>query len=391
MRRQVWVLVVGLLALTLGWAAIAEDTTGVTDTSIKLGAFLVQAGPVAPIGIPVMHGAQAWYNFINDEFGGIYGRKIDFIPLDDGFNPANTVAVVKKLVEDEKIFALVNSLGTTGFQAVFDYLVANKVPVVTPHSNWIKLANPVSPGIFAIQPNNEAFGRSLAQYAVLRLGAKKVGLALADDAMGNELKTFATAELTKLGMTPAAVVAYPGSETNFSSYVLQLRQAGAEVVLMLGYLKDAAALLIEANTLGYKPKWIGINTITLSLYDLAGDAAEGVYFPGFATDPTARWNPETYLLRTIYAKYFPGETLTAYAEMAWIGAQMVTDALVQAGPNLSREAFITALEGLRDWEHGLCPSVTYGADDHGGIERLWVNQLANRSAIFLEEWDWRTH
>lgn len=381
------VLILALAGLSVGQE---EKVPGVTKDKIKLGAFIVQSGPVAPIGIPVMQGAQAWYNFINDEFGGIYGRKIEFIALDDAFNPANTVAVVKKLVEEE-VFAIVNALGTIGFQAVFNYLKEKKVPVVSPHSNWIPLCRPTVPNIFAIQPNNEDFGRTLVQYALLRLKAEKIGIASVDDAMGNELKHYVLNELQTRGVKPVAEVSYPGTETSFSSYVLQLRQAGADVVLLLGYLAGAAGIIKEADTLGYKPRWMGINTITPALYQLAGDAAEGVIAPGFMTDPATPYHPEAYLLRTIFGRYFPGVTLTGYSELPYFGAQMVTDALVQAGPDLTREKFIAALESFTNYDHGLSPPINYGPDDHCGIEALWLFELRGGGAAFLEEWDWTQH
>ena len=101
MKRHVMLAMVALCVLGAVWSAVAE-TPGVTDDTIKLGSFIAQSGAVAFIGIPVTRGAQAWYNFVNDEWGGIYGRKIEFLALDDAFNPANTVAVVKRLIEEEK-------------------------------------------------------------------------------------------------------------------------------------------------------------------------------------------------------------------------------------------------------------------------------------------------
>lgn len=382
----------GLFVLALAGLSIAqEETPGVTADTIKLGSFIAQSGPVAPIGIPVVHGAQTWYNFVNDQWGGIYGRKIEFIALDDGFNPANTVAVVKKLVEEEKVFAIVNPLGTITYQAVFDYLKDNGVPVVSPHGNAVFMCQPTVKTAFSIQPNNIAFGRTLAQYAVIRLGAKKIGVSYVQDAFGAELYQYVTDELNKRGVPPVATVSYPGTETSFSSYVLQLQQAGAEVVILLGYLADAAAILREAETLGYKPKWLGTNTITPVLYQLAGEAAEGLIAEGFATDPSTPYHPEAYLFTMLLNRYFPGEVPSGYSEIAYVGAQMVTDALVQAGPELTREKFIAALESFKDWEHGLTPPITFSAEDHCGIEALWLFELRGGGAAFLEEWDWTQH
>lgn len=383
-------LVVSVLVLTVAGLSIAqqEEVPGVSENTIKLGSFIAQSGPVAPIGIPVVHGAQTWYNFINDQWGGIYGRKIEFIALDDGFNPANTVAAVKKLVEEEKVFAIVNPLGTITYQAVFNYLVENGVPVVSPHGNAVFMCQPTVRTAFSIQPNNIAFGRTLAQYAALKLGFQKIGISYVQDAFGTELYQYVTDELSKRGLTPVATVSYPGTETSFSSYVLQLQQAGAEAVILLGYLADAAAILREAETLAYKPQWLGTNTITPVLYQLAGSAAENLIFIGFATDPGTPYHPEAYLFTMLLNRYFPGEAPSGYSEIAYIGAQMVTDALSLAGPALTREKFIAALETFKDWEHGLTPKITFSPDDHCGIEALWLVALRGGGAVFLEEWDW---
>lgn len=381
-----------MLSMAAAWGGVAQ-TPGVTDTTIKLGSFIVQSGPVAFIGVPVMRGAQAWYSYVNDVLGGIHGRRIEFLALDDGFNPANTVAVVKRLVEQENIFALVNPLGTIGMAAVWSYILQNKVPVVSPHMNWLTLASPTVPHVFALQPNNESFGRAAAQYAVRELVAKRVAIAVVEDAMGAELLNFALDELRVQGMQPVLVVKYPGTETSFSAYALALRQSRADVVLLFSYVADAAKLIVECDLLGYKPKFVGINTITLQLYDLAGDAAEGVIFPGFGRDPQDPTSEAAAAMRAVYARYYPGEPMNAYAMIAYVGAQMVTKALTDAGPNLTREAFIAALDAFTDWDaDGMIPPVTYRPDDHYGIKTLWMNQLKTvngvRTAEFIKEWDW---
>ncbi len=393
--KRVAIVAVTMLLVATAWGAVAQ-TPGVTDPTIKLGSFIVQSGAVAFIGVPVMRGAQAWYNYVNDELGGIHGRKIEFIALDDGFNPANTVAVVKRLVEQENIFALVNPLGTIGMAAVWGYVLENKLPVVSPHMNWLTLASPTVPHVFALQPNNESFGRAAAQYAVLELGAQRVAIAVVEDAMGTELLDFALDELKVQGMQPVIVVKYPGTETSFSAYALALRQARADVVLLFSYVADAAKLIVECDLLGFKPKYVGINTITLQLYDLAGEAAEGVIFPGFGTDPQDPNSPAAAAMRAVYARYYPGELMNAYAMIAYVGAQMVTKALMDAGPDLTSEAFIAALDAFTDWDaDGMIPPVTYRPDDHYGIKTLWMNRLVTvngvRTAEFITEWDWTKH
>jgi len=383
-----WLLMVVFVATLAGLSVAQNEVPGVTGDTIKLGSFIAQSGPVAPIGIPVLHGAQTWYNFVNDEFGGVNGRKIEFIALDDGFNPANTVAVVKKLVEEDHVFAIVNPLGSITYKAVFDYLKDHGVPVVSPHGNAVFMCQPTVHTAFSIQPNNIAFGRTLAQYAVLELKAQKIGVAYVDDAFGNELKKYVVEELNKYGIKPVAVVSYPGTETSFSSYALQLRQAGAKVVILLGYLADGAAIMREAETLGYHPQWLGTNTLTdLSLFKLAGESAvEGMIATGFALDPSTQDSVTAYLFRQLLHKYFPKETPSGYSEIAYVGAQQVVEALRRAGPDLTREKFIEALESFTGWDSGLTPPITYSKDDHCGIENLWLIQAHNGAFEFVKEW-----
>lgn len=380
-----------VLGMLLG-SGTAMAVPGVTDDTIKLGSFIVQSGPLAFIGIPVMRGAQAWYSYVNDELGGIHGRRIEFRALDDQFNPASTVAVVKRLVEQENIFALVNPLGTIGMKAVWEYVLEHELPVVSPHMNWHTLSDPVVPHVFALQPNNESFGRAAAQYAVLRLGAERVALAVVEDEMGTELEAYALDELARLGVEPVAIVRYPGTETSFSAYALTLRQARADVVLLFSYVRDAAGLLVETDLLGFNPQWVGINTITLQLYDLAGEAAEGVIFPGFGVDPQDPESEAAAEMREVYARY-NDDPMNAYAMIAYVGAQMVTEALMDAGPDLTRQSFIDALDAFTDWTTDMTPPITYRPDDRMGIKTLWMSRLVTtedgvRTAEFLEDWDW---
>lgn len=386
MKRLVLALTV-LVLVGMSGGGGAQQTPGVTANEIVLGAFIAQSGALAGVGTPVFRGASAYYNYVNDTLGGINGRKIKFIACDDAFDPTKTVACVKKLVEEDKVFAMVNSLGTVPHAAVMDYLVQNKVPVVSPHANYTPFSKPVKNNYFAIQPNNEVFGTALARYAVQRFKAKKIAILHVDDAFGQELLNAAVAELKRNRLDPILTVPHPGTETAFRPYVVRLQGANPDAVLLLTYLVPSASVLKEAEAVGFKPKWLATNVqADIRMVSLAGvSAVEGLVVTGFAADPGLPNHSGAAKFRALLQKYFPGELPSGFSEIAYVGAMQVVEGLFRVGPNLTRERFTQALETLTTWDgEGLVPPITYAREDRRGITILYMTKFEKGAMVFVE-------
>lgn len=385
MKKLFVVALIGLALVGIGGGA--QQTPGVTANEIVLGAFVAQSGALAGVGIPVVRGATAYYNYVNDVLGGVNGRKIRFITCDDAFDPTKTVACVKKLVEEDKVFAIVNSLGTVPHAAVMEYLIKNNVPVVSPHANYTPFSKPVKFNYFAIQPNNEIFGTALARYAAQRLKAKRIAVLYVDDAFGQELLGAVVAELKRNKLEPVLTVPHPGTETGFRPYVVRLQGANPDAVILLTYLVPSASILKEAEAVGFKPKWLATNVqADARLVSLAGaSAVEGLIVTGFAADPTLPNHAGAAKFRALLQKYFPGELPSGFNEIAYVGAMQVVEGLFRAGPNLTRERFIHALETLTNWDaEGLVPPITYGRDDRRGITILYMTKFEKGTMVFIE-------
>jgi len=381
-----------IIVALVGWALIgigsgAQQTPGVTATEIVLGAFIAQSGALAGVGTPVFRGASAYYNYVNDVLGGVNGRKIRFIACDDAFDPTKTVACVKKLVEEDKVFAIVNSLGTVPHAAVMEYLMKNNVPVVSPHANYTPFSKPVKNTYFAIQPNNEIFGTALARYATQRFKSKRVAVLYVDDAFGQELLGAVVAELKRNKVEPVLTVPHPGTETAFRPYVVRLQGANPDAVILLTYLVPSASILKEAEAVGFKPKWLATNVqADVRMISLAGvSAVEGLIVTGFAADPTLPNHSGAAKFRALLQKYFAGELPSGFNEIAYVGAMQAVEGLFRAGPNLTRERFIQALETLTNWDaEGLVPPITYARDDRRGITILYMTKFEKGNMVFVE-------
>lgn len=386
-RWSLLALILGVLVGISGTLGAPQQAPGVTASEIVLGAFVAQSGALAGVGTPVVRGASAYYNYVNDTFGGVNGRKIRFIACDDAFDPTKTVACVKKLVEEDKVFAIVNSLGTVPHAAVMDYLIKNNVPVVSPHANYTPFSKPVKHTYFAIQPNNEIFATALARYAVQRFKAKRVAILYVDDAFGQELRDAAIAELKRNKLEPVLTVPHPGTETAFRTYVVRLQGATPDAVILLTYLNPAALILREAEAVSFRPKWLATNVqADIRMVSLAGaSAVEGLIVTGFASDPGLTNHSGAAKFRAILKKYFSAEVPSGFNLIAYVGAMQIVEGLFRAGPNLTRERFIQALETLTNWDgEGLVPPITYARDDRRGITILYMTKFEKGTMVFVE-------
>ncbi|MFQ5401474.1 MAG: ABC transporter substrate-binding protein [Anaerolineae bacterium] len=351
----------------------AEPVPGVTDDSIVLGMTNAESGPVSAIGIPLSRGLVAYFNWINEQ-GGVHGRQIQFLVEDDQYNPSNTVAVTRKLVEEDGVFAIVRPLGTGPGASVIDYLVENEVPVVGIASGSSLWSDPHKPTYFGIQPTYALEGRLMAQYALDVLGAERIGVFFQNDAFGKEGADSFVAALAERGVEPVVNVPYEATETDFSSHALALQEADPDLVFVYAIVVPASSLLTEAQKNGFEPTWL----MTYVLADpilpfLAGEAAEGAQAGAWIVDPLNA--PEAQQYRDVLAQEYPEEIPGGYSLSSWAVGEIIVEALNRAGPDLTREEFVAALESLQDFSTGLTPAFSYSADDHQGIKQMAIVEL----------------
>lgn len=361
----------------------APKVPGVTADTIRLGMICALSGPVSTIGKPLARGIEAYFKWINDQ-GGIHGRKIQFIVEDDQYNPANAVAAAKKLVEQDEVFAIVRPLGTATTAAILDYTIEKGVPVVGVASGSSLWSKPFKKTVFGIQPTYELEGRLMAKYAVEELKAQRIAVFYQNDAFGKEGADSFVAALKARGIEPVAMVPYEVTEQNFSAHALKLQQANPDLVFVYAIQVPAASLLKEAQKLGFRPKWL--MTYVLAdpiLLALAGEAAEGAYAGAWLVDPENA--PEAAKYREVLTKYFPDEKPGGYSISSYAVAEIVVEALKRAGPDLTREKFIAALESLKNFTTGLTPPFSYSETEHQGIKQIAIVQVQKGKWVPVKE------
>ncbi|MGE5689488.1 MAG: ABC transporter substrate-binding protein [Pseudomonadota bacterium] len=354
-----------VLALALGTTAAgarpearAADP-GITSTTIKIGGTVPLSG-VAAAYASVARGADAYFKYVNAR-GGVNGRKIEYTYLDDAYNQANTIQQTRKLVQEDKVFAIYNSLGTEHNLAIRGFLNQLRIPQVFVASGATTFSADYRkyPWTIGYQPSYVAEGRIYGR-AIGQLGRnKKVAVFYQDDDYGKELMAGVKQGLRFAGRGGRIVssAGYAITDTDVSSQITKLKGSGANVLVIAATPAPAIRAYIAVNKLGWKPQIVvnavasASNTMKISQAS-SGKVAQGSIAIGFLKDPTdPRWRNDKggRLYRRVMAQYCKGcDTSDVYNVYGMASAHSFVSALKRAGKTPTRASLMRALTTLND-------------------------------------------
>lgn len=359
---------------------------GITKDKIRLGSFLPLQSGLAAGATQMKEGCDAYFRHIN-ETGGVNGRKIEWIVENDSYNPQQTAAVVKKLVDRDEVFALVSTLGTVTAVAVLPFLAQRKVPIINPAGGHMLLNKPTDKNVFGILPLSSEIGESMADFAVTKLGAKRVAIFFQNDQFGKDQRDGVVEALKKRNMTAVAEASYVPSDVDVSAQAVALKQTDPDVVILGVIPKHGALFAKEAQRLGWKPKMIGHNTMADPVVlDLAGaETLEGVHV-NLMTAVSSMDTPAVKKANEILAKYYPQTKAGYYPYLGMAGGIILVEAMKRAGADLTRAKLISALEGLGHFEPGVVPPIDWNASYHGGPKKFGYAQWKGGKLAVIEGW-----
>ena len=358
---------------------------GFDDKEIRIAQWGPQTGPAAPWG-SVARGTDILVKLVNDA-GGIHGRKIKYFIRDDQYNPAQTKAVVKELVEREGIFAFVGGVSAAAGMAVKGYLAENKVIWVGPATAINEYVFPVQPYLFGVYPLYDDEASILTKYAVEKLKAKKIAFFYQNDAYGKSGLEGCEDRMKALKMKLIEKSSVEPGEKDLSSQMLRLKNSGADVVIMWVNPTSAVIALKTSATIGFKPTWISSNT--LSDYPLmnkiTGGLWEGVITGAFALAPDSN-TPLLKKYREAAKKYAPEERWGTFYMAGILFAEPLIEALKKTGPKLSTDAVLKQLNSMKNFQ-GIGPPVTWTPGVHQGTDAIMIQKCGpNATYITLQDW-----
>jgi ABC-type branched-subunit amino acid transport system substrate-binding protein len=347
MRSTVFALAAGMLLAAAAQPALAEKKygPGVTDTEIKLGQTMPYSGPSSAVGM-VGKVEVAYFKMINAQ-GGVNGRQINMISLDDGFSPPKTVEQTRKLVEEENVLAIVSSVGSGPNLAIAKYLNSKKVPHILLPAGTPKLVDPVNlPWTTAFYSTLAMEGREFAAYMLEAKPNAKIGILYQNDESG---KSYVDGMKGGLGDKAAAMVvkevSFDLTDPTIDSQILSLQAAGADTVYFATTSpKFAAQGIRKIYDLGWKAQMLLVSSVSqveATLKPAGLDRSVGAITTIFLKMPADPLWQNDKAMQDYYAfmKQWapedpPGEAL---AEFGYIIAQMTVELLKRCGDDLTRE------------------------------------------------------
>jgi len=386
MKSKVFVSFIVMLA-TLSFAGVGQAAAprGFDDKEIRIGQWGPQTGPAAPWG-SVARGSKLLFDIVNEE-GGIHGRKIKYFIRDDMYNPAQTAAVVKELVERQEVFAFVGGVGSATGMAVKDYLAAKKIPWIGPAAADQEFTTPLNPYLFAVYPLYRDEANILAKYIVEKLKMKKIGILYQNDAFGKDGLKGAKERLATYKISLVAEIPVEPTEKDFASQVLRLKNSGAEAVLMYVGVPTAVIVLKTAANVGFKPQWVSTNTCSdyPLMFKISGGLWEGVITGAFGELPDSK-NPLMVKYRDAAKRLSPQERWGVFYYAGILFADPIVAALKKVGRNLSTEALLKVLNTFKDYKT-IGPKITWTGKQHQGTDSVQIQKCGpNASYIMLQDW-----
>lgn len=369
-------LIIGLAGGHTARAQMSDIGIDNATKTVSVGGFTPTTGPVPFYGI-LTDAADAFFQQLNEK-GGIRGWKVKYTRLDDGYEPARSVAVTRRLVEETKIFALVAAVGTATNVAVIPYAKEKGLPMIGPIGGSSKFF--VEPNIFPLLPDYGWSAASNADYALSELKLKHLALLWENDELGRSAKRGFDLFMHSKGIEPAASVPFEVKTTDFSPHVSLVMNAEADGVILFGSNANLAAALKTADRLGFKSTWFApFFAADPSTFKLAGDLLNGVYFSSWLM-PVDSDDPAIKDYRNAVTKYYPKNPVGVFGLNGWSNAALFAvafDKLLSSGKPLTRENLIAALDTLKNAQVGGARNITFTAGDHRGTRQEGIIRAEN--------------
>ncbi len=346
---------------------------GITDMEIIIGAHSPLSGAYGAVYSMIAKAQQAYYRYVNDTQGGVCGRKIVFKVEDDSYDPAKALEVTKKLVERDRVFAIVGALGDHPHGGVWEYLNDKEVPDILVSAGAAQyVADPQEYPwtVLMLSPyTNE--GTGFAQYISQELSGKKVSVLYENQPFGLDglagLKDSLDPEKNEL----VSVQAYETTAVDIRSQVINMENAGAEVVILYTTPGFAAQAVKVADRIGWHPQWIMsyVNSDPMMFQFVSPELLEGAitfhsYKMGDQTDDPAI--AEHHRIMQEYG----GPTPTNFTVYAQSKAELAVEIFSRACDNLTRQGLMDAVHSIKDWHSDLLldgVTITYSETDHIGL------------------------
>ncbi|MGI9407115.1 MAG: ABC transporter substrate-binding protein [Hyphomicrobiaceae bacterium] len=385
-RTQLISLLAGLTVLAA--PAMAGDTTGLTDKTIKVGVMGPFSGNASSYS-KTQIGLMAYFKHINDQ-GGIHGRKFEIVQEDTACEPSKGIAAAKKLVHQDEVFYLHGNSCSGVAIAAKPTIAPTGTPWIVAHAVNPKISMPVNPekSIFHGVPAGPAYGSTMGKFVLSKPDTKRVGVITHTNDWAKSYCSPALEHMKSQGVEPVVSLAMERGQTDSTAQVLKLKQANLDFIL--GCLYEAETVIFLRDAKKYRMTVPVMGTAGTDLENTLArlgdqEAVKNYYVLHAFVDKVD--GPKMKPWNDIILKYYPNETITGFSAISMASGVAAVKALEAAGPDLTRTKFIAELEKINGLKTGiLACDMTWTATDRHGCKASAVAGFVDGKPTVLSSW-----
>ena len=372
MRRSLCA--IALIALAI--ADLRAEEPGIFEQRILFGQSAAFSGPASELGKNMRIGIKAAFQEINDR-GGVHGRRLELLSLDDAYEPEAAIANTTQLIEREEVFALIGAVGTPTSLSATPVAAAARVPYIAPFTGAAFLREPKWQNVINLRASYDQETESMVAHLTTDLGVSRIAVMYQDDSFGRAGYRGVRRALERRNMVPVAVGVYPRNTTAVKTGLLDIRNANPGAVILIGAYQPVATLILWARHTGLNPVFMTISFVgSNALSKALGRTGAGVFVTQVVPFPTGKTPRVVAAYRRALAAHAPKAAPGFVSLEGYLAGRLAIAALQRCGKDVTRARFLDSLreadtidlDGFR---------LRYGERDNQGSDAVFLTVIGN--------------
>lgn len=374
------------------YVKVHEDKNpGVFPDKVVLGSSLALEGHASYLGTQTLHGALAYINIVNSK-GGIHGRKLELISHDDSYDPPKCLINTQQLIIKDKVFALFGYVGTPTTVKILPLVAGAHIPLLGMFTGANALRKPFNHYVINVRPSYYQETKEAVRHMVRDLGLTKIAVFYQYDEFGFDGLTGTELALKDCDLEPVARGSYTRGSLDVAEGVSRIKDSGAEAVFLIGTTEPCLKFINELGKNGVHPVYYTVSFMgSREFARKLGNNDTDTIIMSQVVPPFTQADDLTHSDATDYVAAlkisYPNDTPNLVGLEGFFNARVLVEGLRRAGPDLTRDKFINAIESMNNFEIVPGVRISFGGRDHQGMDKIYFTRFNHGQFEVMNNWD----